>query len=274
VLDSFRSFEPKFASIAQEFFDRRWIDAMPRPGKRDGAFCSGGLPSAHPYVLLNYNHRIEDVSTLAHELGHGIHFYLSRRNTPVNFWATTPMAETASVFAELVLMKRLLEAEKDPEVRRSLLGLRIEDIISTVFNQVSYTRWEQKAHARRADGVVPVEEFNQLWLDERKRLYGDAVKLESRDRWAWISIGHFVHYRFYCYSYAFGQLLVLALFRKYEEEGAAFIPKYVELLSSGCSDTPQNLLKRVGIDRNDSAFWERGFQTLAGLLDEFGSSCL
>jgi oligoendopeptidase F len=272
VLDSFRSFEPKFAAIAQEFFDKRWIDAMPRPGKRDGAFCSGGLPSTHPYVLLNYNHRVEDVSTLAHELGHGIHFYLARRNSPVNFWATTPMAETASVFAELVLMKRLLETEKDPAVRKSLLGLRIEDIVSTVFNQVSYTRWEQKAHARRQEGVVPVEEFNNLWLSERKRLYGDAVKLEPRDRWGWISIGHFVHYRFYCYSYAFGQLLVLALFRKYEEEGPSFIPKYVELLSSGSSDTPQNMLKRVGIDLSDPGFWQRGFETLKGLLDEFARS--
>lgn len=269
VVDAFQSFDPKFAAIAQEFFDRRWIDALPRKGKRDGAFCSGMLPSLHPYVLLNYNERIEDVSTLAHELGHGIHFYLSRRNTPVNFWATTPMAETASVFGELLLMRRLLSAEEDRETRRSLLAVRIEDILSTVFNQVAYTRWEQKAHSRRAGGVVPAEDYCTLWMDERRRLYGDAVRFLPQDRWGWISIGHFVHYRFYCYSYAFGQLLVLALFRKYQEEGSRFVPRYIELLSSGCSDTPQRLLAGVGVDLADPSFWERGFETLAGLLDEF-----
>lgn len=269
VLDSFRAFEPRFAGIAQEFFDKRWIDALPRQGKRDGAFCSGGLPSMHPYVLLNYNDRLEDVSTLAHELGHGIHFYLSRRNPLLNFWATTPMAETASVFAELILMKRLLEAEKDREVRKGLLALRIEDIIATVFSQVSYTRWEQRAHQRRAQGVTPAEELAKLWMDERVRLYGDAVRFLPQDRWGWLSIGHFVNYRFYCYSYAFGQLLVLALFAKYEEEGSPFIPRYVELLSSGCADTPQALLARVGIDSTDAQFWARGFKTLQGLLDEF-----
>jgi oligoendopeptidase F len=268
VLDAFGAFEPRFAAIAKEFFDKRWIDVLPRAGKRDGAFCSGMLPSLHPYVFLNYNERLEDVSTIAHELGHGIHFYLARKQTPLNFWASTPLAETASVFGELVLMRRLLDAEKDPAVRRSLLALRIEDIISTVFNQVAYTRWEQRAHARRAEGVAPAEDFARLWVEERKRLYGDAVQMFPRDRWGWISIGHFVHYRFYCYSYAFGQLLVLALYRKYEQEGERFIPRYVELLSSGGSEAPADLLSRVGIDVAVPGFWEQGFQTVAALIDE------
>jgi oligoendopeptidase F len=271
VLDAFGAFHPRFAEIAREFFEKRWLDVMPRPGKRDGAFCSGGLPSTHPYVLLNYQGRIEDVSTTAHELGHGIHFYLSRDRSPLNFWPTTSLAETASVFGELLLMKRLLEKEQDRAARRALVGVRIEDIVSTVFNQVAYTRFEQKAHARRGEGVVPVEDFNALWTAERQRLYGDAVKLFPQDRWGWLSIGHFVHYRFYCYSYAFGQLLVLALFAKYEEEGEAFLPKYVELLSSGCSDTPEALLARMGVDVADPAFWSRGFRTLSALLDEFES---
>lgn len=269
VRDAFHAFDPRFAEVMGEFVAKRWIDVQPRPGKRDGAFCSGMLPSLHPYVFLNYNQRIEDVSTLAHELGHGIHFYLSRKQTPLNFWPTTPLAETASVFGELLLMKRLMETEKDASARRSLLAVRIEDILSTVFNQVSYTRWEQKAHARRAEGVVPAEDFAALWMDERKKLWGDAVKLFPRDRWAWISIGHFVHFRFYCYSYAFGQLLVLALFRKYEQEGKAFVPRYVELLSSGGSDTPQALLARMGIDLAAPGFWKQGFDILAGLIDEF-----
>lgn len=269
VLESLRSFEPGLASLAEEFFQRRWIDVLPRPGKRDGAFCAGMLPSLHPYVLLNYNHRLEDVSTLAHELGHGVHFCLSRRNSPLNFWATTPLAETASVFSELLLMKRLFDAERDREVRRDLLALRIEDIIATVFNQVSYTRWEQRAHARRAQGPAPIEELAELWMEERRRLYGDSVRFFPQDRWGWLGISHFVHYRFYCYSYAFGQLLVLALFQKYEQEGRSFVPRYLELLASGSSDTPERLLAQVGVDLSQPSFWEQGFKTLSGLLDEF-----
>lgn len=269
VLDAFGAFEPRFSQIAGEFFDKRWIDVMPRPGKRDGAFCSGTVPSLHPYVLLNYQGRIDDVSTLAHELGHGIHFYLSRQQSPLNFWPTTSLAETASVFGELLLMRKLLAHEEDRAARRYLLATRIEDILSTVFNQVQYTRWEQRAHAARAQGVVPAEEFGKLWMEERARLYGAAVRFFPQDRWGWISIPHFVHYRFYCYSYAFGQLLVLALFNRYQEEGSPFIPKYVELLSSGSSGTPQEMLARVGIDIEDPGFWAQGFRTLEALLGEF-----
>jgi oligoendopeptidase F len=189
--------------------------------------------------------------------------------TLLNYWPTTPLAETASVFGELLLMRRLLSVESGPRMRAILLGRRIEDILATVFNQVSYTRWEQKAHARRASGIVPAEEYSQLWMEERHRLYGDSVKFFPQDRWGWISIGHFVHYRFYCYSYALGQLLVLALFRKFEEEGESFIPQYVQLLSAGCSDTPQNLLAAMGLDIADPGFWAQGFGTLESLIDQF-----
>lgn len=269
VLESFGAFDPRFGETARRFFDERWIDALSRPGKRDGAFCSGMLPSLHPYVLVNYNDRIEDVSTVAHELGHGIHFWFSRVQTPLNYWPTTPLAETASVFGELLLMRRLLSLEDLPWMRAILLARRIEEILATVFNQVSYTRWEQRAHARRAAGIVPPDEYSKLWMDERIRLYGDSVRFFPQDRWGWISIGHFVHYRFYCYSYALGQLLVLALYRKFEEERESFIPKYVQLLSAGCSDTPQNLLAAIGLDISDPGFWAHGFRTLEGLINEF-----
>jgi oligoendopeptidase F len=272
VLDAFESFDGRFADIARQFFERRWIDVPPRPGKRDGAFCHGMLPSLHPYVLVNYNDRLEDVSTVAHELGHGIHFYLCRKQTPLNYWPTTPMAETASVFAELVLMRRLLEKEKDPHVRRTLLAMRIEDILATVCNQVSYTRFEQQAHARRELSVASVEDFSKLWMEQRRRLYGEAVQFAPQDRFGWLSISHFVHYRFYCYSYAFGQLLVLALFRQYESQGAAFVPKYIELLSAGSSDTPAKQLAKVGVNIEDPTFWSQGFQTLSSLIDEFERS--
>jgi oligoendopeptidase F len=270
VLDSFRSFSPEFAQIAEQHFARRWIDVMPRPGKRGGAFCAAWLPALHPYVLTNYAGRLEDVSTVAHELGHAIHFTLAgRKQTLLNYGPTTPMAETASVFGEIVLGKRLLESERDPAVRRSLLAMRIEDIVATVYRQVMYTRFEQRAHARRAEGVVPVDEYGALWREESARLYGEAVRLSELDRWGWIAIPHFVHSRFYCYSYAYGQLLVLALYRRYLDEGERFVPRYMELLAGGGSGTPEELLGRVGIDLRAPNFWQQGFDALADLVAEF-----
>lgn len=267
VLDSFRAFSPEFAAIAEQHFARRWIDVLPRPGKRGGAFCAAFLPSLHPYVLTNYSGRLEDVSTVAHELGHAIHFTLAgRKQTLLNYGPTTPMAETASVFGEIVLGRRLLERERDPTVRRSLLALRIEDILATVFRQVMYTRFEQRAHARRAEGVATVEEYGALWREESQRLYGDAVRLSELDRWGWIAIPHFVHARFYCYSYAYGQLLVLALYRRYLDEGDRFVPRYLELLAGGGSGTPEELLARVGIDLRSPGFWQHGFDALADLI--------
>jgi oligoendopeptidase F len=269
VLDAFRSFSPTFAEIAERHFARRWIDVLPRPGKRGGAFCSAAIPALHPYVLTNYNDRLDDVSTVAHELGHAIHFTLAGRQTLLNYGPTTPMAETASVFGEIVLARRLLDAERDPAVRRSLLAMRIEDILATVFRQVMYTRWEQSAHARRAEGVATVEEYGALWREHLERLYGDAVRLGELDRWGWIGIPHFIHSRFYCYSYAFGQLLVLALYRRYSEEGDRFVPRYLDLLAGGGSGTPEELLGRVGIDVHRPEFWQQGFATLGELVEEF-----
>ncbi|MSP63605.1 MAG: M3 family oligoendopeptidase [Myxococcales bacterium] len=270
VLDSFRAFSPRIAEIAERHFDRRWIDVMPRQNKRGGAFCAAWLPDLHPYVLTNYNERFQDVSTVAHELGHAVHFVLAgERQTLLNYGPTTPMAETASVFGEIVLARRLLEQERDPAARRSLLAQRIEDIIATVYRQVMYTRWEQEAHARRAEGVVTVEGFGALWRAQTERLYGDAVKLGELDHWGFIGIPHFIHSRFYCYSYAYGQLLVLALYRRYLEEGEAFVPRYLELLAGGGSGTPEELLRGVGIDLHAPGFWQLGFDTLRDLVDQF-----
>jgi oligoendopeptidase F len=227
------------------------------------------VPSLHPYVLTNYNERLEDVSTVAHELGHAIHFSLASRQTLLNYGPTTPMAETASVFGEIVLMRRLIQQEKDPVARRSLLAARIEDVLATVFRQVMYTRWEQEAHARRAEGVLTADEYGKIWRGQLERLYGDAVRLGALDSWGWIGIPHFIHSRFYCYSYAFGQLLVLALYRRYQEEGDRFVPRYLELLASGGSGTPEELLGRVGIDIAQPRFWQEGFQMVEALVQEF-----
>ncbi len=270
VLEAFRDFSPRFAEIAERHFDRRWIDALPRPGKRGGAFCAAWSPSLHPFVLTNYNDRIDDVSTVAHELGHAVHFSLAgEKQSLLNYGPTTPMAETASVFGEIVLARRLLLEERDPAVRRSLLANRIEDVIATVFRQVMYTRWELSAHARRAEGVVPADEYGAMWRAQLDRLYGDAVRPGELDRWGYIGIPHFIHSRFYCYSYAYGQLLVLALYRRYLDEGDRFVPRYLELLGGGGSGTPEELLARVGIDLREPGFWQRGFDALRDLIEEF-----
>jgi len=243
VLDSFNEFSPKLGASAEQFFTAKTIDAAVRPSKRGGAFCSASVPALHPYVLCNYNGRVEDVSTVAHELGHAIHFSLARKQTVLNFGPTTPMAETASVFGEMLLLRRLMADAPDATTRRALLGLRIEDAIATVFRQVMYTRWEQEAHARRAQGVVPVDEYSDLWRNQMGKLYGSVVALDPLDKWGWIGIPHFIHSRFYCYSYAFGQLLVLALYRLYQERGQAF----------DLADTDHTLTITVTGQRNASA---------------------
>lgn len=270
VLRAFRALDPSLGDIAEAFFTEGRIDAEPRPGKRDGAFCSGMVPGLSPRVMLNYNGRLSDVSTLAHELGHGVHFALAgQRQSLLNYWPTTPMAETASVFGEMCLTRNLLEAERDPAVRRQLLAARIEDALGTVHRQVCFTRYELNAHARRAAGVIPAQDLCALWSREAERFYGDAVERSPRDAWGWAGIPHLIHYRFYCYSYAFGQLLVFALYRQWERDGAAFVPRYMELLASGGRDAPAAMLKRVGIDVTDPDFWRRGLEVVTGMVEDF-----
>lgn len=269
VLDAYGRFDPKMSQAARRFFDGHWIDVSPRAGKRGGAFCSGMLPAYHPYVLVNFTGRVRDVFTLAHELGHGVHFYLARRQTPLNFSPTTPMAEVASVFGEILLSRHLLAGESDSLARRDVLSGMIEDAIGTVFRQTMYTRWEQRAHDRRSRRVATTEEYSALWSEENDRLYGDSVAFDDLDRWGWITIPHFVHYRFYCYSYAFGHLLTFALYSKYLEEGEAFASRYLELLAGGGRDRPEKLLSSVGLNPLEPGFWEKGFQVLEGLMAQF-----
>lgn len=273
VLRAFGAVDGGLASIAQAFFDERRIDAAPRAGKRDGAFCAGMVPGLAPRVLMNFTGRLPDAMTLAHELGHGVHFALAgEKQTLLNYWPTTPMAETASVFGEMMLARNLLDQERDPGVRRQLLASRIEDALGTVHRQVAFTRYEMNAHDRRARGVVPASELSGLWSMEMGRLYGDAVERGPQDHWGWAGVPHLVHYRFYCYSYAFGQLLVFALYRQWEEDGVAFVPRYRELLASGGRDAPTRLLGRVGIDVTDPDFWRRGLEVVTRMVEEFGAT--
>jgi oligoendopeptidase F len=266
---AYRDFSPELADVTRAFFERRWIDAELREGKRGGAFCASTLPSVHPYVLLNYTGNQRDVMTLAHELGHGVHQSLAaprglfEQDTPLT------LAETASVFGEMLVFRRLLREESDPEVRLALLCGKIEDAFATVFRQVAMTRFEQTLHAaRRSEGELAVARINELWLAANRPMFGDSVALSDDYGWWWLYIPHFVHSPFYCYAYAFGELLVLALLRRYDEEGAAFVPRYLELLRAGGSDTPERLLSRVGLEIGDPGFWDGGLALLEDLVTQ------
>jgi oligoendopeptidase F len=269
VQDSYGAFSPKAGAVVREFFDKRWIDSELRSGKRSGAFSSSAVPSAHPYILMNYTDKLRDVMTLAHELGHGLHQYLSR---PVGYLqCDTPLttAEMASVFGEMLTFRRLRELFPEPRTRLAMLCSKIEDAFATVFRQVVLTRFEQLLHqARREQGELTAEQINELWLNANRPMHGDVVKLTDDYGWWWMYIGHFVHVPFYCYAYAFGELLVLALVRKYQQEGPAFVPKYLDLLASGGSDAPHVLLAKIGVDVNDPTFWELGLQLLGEMVAE------
>jgi len=269
ILDSFHSFSPKMANIAQKFFDKNWIDAEVRDGKRGGAFSHGTVPSAHPYVFTNYTGRMRDVMTLAHELGHGVHQYLSRQQG--YFHSDTPLttAETASVFAEILVFHKLMETEKNPKIKLALICGKLEDIFATVFRQVVLTRFEESLHhARRNQGELTSEQINELWAKSNSAMFGKSVEMTDDYRYWWMYIPHFIHSPFYCYAYSFGELLVLSLYSKYINEGNAFVPRYIELLSSGGCDAPDILLERVGVNIKDPEFWQGGLDLLREMVDE------
>jgi oligoendopeptidase F len=269
VLAAYGAFAPQMSRIAAEFFDRRWIDAEARNGKRGGAFSSSTVPSVHPYVLVNYTGRLHDVMTVAHELGHGVHQYLSRPQGYLQADTPLTMAETASVFGEMLVFEHLLRAVDDPAARLGLLCSKIEDTIATVFRQVALTRFEEKLHhGRRTQGELSREHICTLWQETNAALYGDAVVLTDDYRWWWAYIPHFVHTPFYCYAYGFGELLVLALYETYRRDGAGFVPKYLELLAAGGSDAPEHLLQPFGIDVTDPTFWQLGLQPLERMVEE------
>jgi oligoendopeptidase F len=269
VQESYAAFSPKAGAVIGEFFTKNWIDAELRPGKRGGAFSSSAVPSVHPYILMNYTDRLRDVMTLAHELGHGLHQYLSR---PVGYLqCDTPLttAETASVFGEMLTFHRLLEIYTEPRTRLALLCSKIEDGFATVFRQVVLTRFEQALHkARSEQGELTTEQINELWMAANRPMHGDVVQLTPDYGWWWLYIGHFIHVPFYCYAYSFGELLVLALVQKYKQEGPAFVPRYLELLSSGGSDFPHKLLAPLGVDVTDPGFWELGLKLLGDMVTE------
>ncbi|HKJ00618.1 MAG TPA: M3 family oligoendopeptidase [bacterium] len=267
VLEAYADFAPEAAAIAGRFFEERWIDAELRPGKQGGGFSAGTLPEAHPYILVNYTDNLRDVMVLAHELGHGIHQYLSRERG--FFLMHTPLttAETASVFGEMLAFRKLMAMHSDPRVRLGLLCGKLEDIFATVFRQAAMTRFEQKLHAaRREQGDLDAATIGSLWMEANRAMFGDSVELSEGYASWWGYIPHFVHTPFYCYAYSFGELLVLALYQQYEEQGAAFIPRYLELLAAGGSQSPAALLARMELDITDPGFWQKGLTLLEAML--------
>jgi oligoendopeptidase F len=269
ILEAFEGFSPIFRKIAAEFFAKSWIDAEIRKGKRGGAFCASPSPRLHPYILCNYTDNLRDVMTVAHELGHGLHGCLSRKQNFFNYDTPLTTAETASVFGEMLVFDYLVEHQTDPEVQITLIAGKIEDTFATVFRQNVLTRFEEAVFSKRSAGRLTPELIGQLWTEANRPYYGDAVEMPEPYRWGWSYISHFIHSRFYCYSYVFGQLLVLALYRMYREQGKNFVPKYLALLEAGGSDSPEALLKPLDVDIHDPKFWQKGFDEIRSLVRRF-----
>lgn len=268
VVDSYREYTPEFGNIVEAFFSERRVDVLPRTGKSGGAFAMGISPEVPPFLLLNFTGTLRDLATIAHEAGHGLHFVISQKQSTLNYHAPLPLAETASVFGEMLLTRKLLDNEHDPIVRRSLLCAKIEDIIATTFRQTVLTRFELRLHNERKEGLLSNDRIAEIWLEENGKLYGDTVEMIPAYRWGWSYISHFIHSRFYCYSYTFAELLVLALFQKYREDGDAFKPGYHALLESGGALSPADTARLAEIDISDSGFWQKGYDVLAGLIEE------
>ncbi len=269
VTSAYARFSPVLGDLVARFFAERWIDAGVRPGKRAGAFSHRAVPQVHPYILMNYTGRIRDVQTLAHELGHGVHQYLSRELGSLQGSTPLTTAETASVFGEMLVFDALREAEQDPSRRLSLLVSKIDDIVATVFRQVAMNRFEDLVHnRRRRDGELSPDELSRCWLSTQHEMFRGSVILGDHYGIWWSYIPHFIHTPGYVYAYAFGELLVLALYSIYRQEGPGFVERYLKLLSAGGSDWPHRLLEPFGVDLQDPGFWHHGLREIEILLEE------
>lgn len=269
VLSAFSAFSPDMAKIAADFFDKRWIHAPIGQGKRGGAFAHPCVPEVHPYVLVNYTGNLRDVSTVAHELGHGVHQVLAAGKGHFNSNTPLPLAETASVFAELLVFNNQLDLLTDKEERRAFICQKLESIFATVFRQTAMNRFEELMHdGRRKHGELSSEQLSGYWLETQQAMFGDSVTLREDYSIWWSYIPHFLSTPGYVYSYAFGELLVLALYGLYKKEGESFVQKYMELLSAGGSLSPYTLMEPFGIDLDDPSFWQGGLDVIEQLLVE------
>lgn len=269
VLDSFGRFHPEMRAKAEEFFTKNWIDAEARPGKTGGAFCSYNTVDTHPVMLMTYLGKMSDVGTLAHELGHCVHASLSREQTTFNFDGTLPLAELASIFGEALVFDALV-AEASERDHMALLAERVEGIFASVYRQSSMFRFEQRCHRHRREvGELSAEEFGQIWMEENQAMFGDSVTMgEQYAKW-WLYIGHFFFAPFYVYAYSFGELLALSLYQRAKGEGPEFAERYVDVLRRGGSETPFELMGRLGVDLRSREFWMGGFAAIESLVSQF-----
>jgi oligoendopeptidase F len=267
VLETFGRFHPEFSRQAERVFAEQHIDSEIRRGKRGGAFCSTIGPRYTPWVLINYTGRVRDVATLAHELGHAVHSMLAEGHSGLTQHPSLPLAETASVFAEMLMTDRLLSEERDPLARRELLVASVDDVYATVLRQAYFVRFELDAHRAIREGRS-VDEISDMYMANLREQFADSIELAPEFQYEWLSIPHIFHTPFYCYAYSFGQLLVLALYRRFQEEGEAFKPGYLKLLSYGGAARPQEILSEVGIDITDPGFWQGGFEVVEHRIEE------
>ena len=268
VLESMRAFSPEMAQRAERVVRERHLDAEPRRGKDGGAFSYGVVPDLTPWVSINYNDRADDVATLAHELGHAVHSQMARDQSVLAFHAPLPMAETASNFAELLLLDRMLERVDDPELRRTLLARFVDDSYVSILRQAYFVLFEREAHRLVNEEDATADELTAAYLENLREQFGDSVVDLERFRWEWIGIPHIYEVPFYCYAYSFGLLLVLALYRAYRAEGAAFVPRYLRILAYGGAKAPLEILDEAGFDIRSKAFWQGGFDVISGMIDE------
>ncbi|HKU05929.1 MAG TPA: M3 family oligoendopeptidase [Bradyrhizobium sp.] len=268
VLSAYRGFSPKMADIAERFFTDRWIDAPVRPGKAPGAFSHPTTPSAHPYVLMNYQGKPRDVMTLAHELGHGVHQVLAARNGALMAPTPLTLAETASVFGEMLTFKRLLSQTRNTKQRQALLAGKVEDMINTVVRQIAFYTFERAVHTERKNGELTAQRIGEIWLSVQGESLGPAIEIKAGYENFWMYIPHFIHSPFYVYAYAFGDCLVNSLYAVYENASEGFAERYLDMLAAGGTKHYSELLRPFGLDAKDPKFWDGGLSVIAGMIDE------
>ncbi len=267
MLDAYHKFDPKVEALARRVFEQNHLDGEVRKGKRGGAFCATPLQDVTPWVLLNYQGRADDVETMAHELGHAVHSMLAAHHSIFTAHSCLPLAETASTFGEMLLVDRMLAEETDPAVRRDIIFRQLDGAYGTIQRQSFFAMFERQAHDLIQNDAA-VDEISEAYLQNLRDQFGDAVELSDEFKYEWVSIPHFYHTPFYVYAYAFGQLLVLALYQQYKREGESFKPRYFKILSTGGSEAPVRLLADAGIDIYKAEFWQGGFDVLADLVDQ------
>ncbi|MCC8428068.1 M3 family oligoendopeptidase [Reyranella aquatilis] len=268
VLDAYNAFSPELADVGRKFFGTGWIDAPARPGKSPGAFAHPTVPSAHPYLLLNYQGKVRDVMTLAHELGHGVHQVLAAKQGPLMADTPLTLAETASVFGEMLTFQSLLKTAPDKATRKAMLAGKVEDMLNTVVRQIAFYDFESRLHMARREGELTPDAIGEIWMAVQKESLGPAFTFDDEYKYYWSYIGHFIHSPFYVYAYAFGDCLVNSLYAAYQAKPDGFQEKYLDMLRSGGVKRHKELLAPFGLDASDPAFWDRGLDVISGFIDE------